>query len=303
MNKFIWLVRREVWESRAIWIAPAICAAIMIFGTLIGAMKTGTVQIDPDMLGKINSELTPDKARGLIVVGLIGMSVPFLICALCTQYFYTLDALFAERRDRSVLFWRSLPVSDAATVASKAVVGALLIPLVAAAATLFTELVLCVIASVKAPDVLPLATYLWSPSVWAGWAVSLLFLTVAGGLWFLPAVGWNLLVSAWAPRSPFVYATMAPVAVMFAEKVVFGSHKFLQLIGAFYSGFGIHALGRGGAVMINLDGGKHLDVPASALDIVRPLEFFATPELWVYVALGAAMIAGAVWLRRYRDAV
>ena len=301
MNKFTWLLRREVWESRAIWIAPAICASIMILGTLVGAVKTGTVQIDADILDKINAELTPEKARGLTIVGLIGMGVPFLITALFTQFFYSVDALSAERRDRSVLFWRSLPVSDTATVLSKVAVAAIVIPLAAAGAMLFTELALFAIASVRAPAALPILGYLWSPTVWAGWIASSLFLVLASGLWFLPAIGWYLLVSAWAPRSPFVFAVGVPFGVMFAEKIVFGTKFVSHAVFSLYAGFPARVLAHGGgSVAVQIDD-KHLDVPASALDIVHPLQFLATPELWLCVALGATMTAGAVWLRRYRE--
>ena len=301
MNKFNWLLRREVWESRAIWMAPMICASIMILGTLVGAIKTGSVQIDGDFLAQINSELTPEKARGLTIVGLIMMGVPFLITGLFTQFFYVLDSLYAERRDRSILFWRSLPVSDTATVLSKVAVAAIVIPLAAALAMLFTEVVLFVIFSIRTPAALPILGSLWSPSVWAGWTVSALFLVVASGLWFLPAIGWYMLVSAWAPRSPFVFALGVPGGVMFAERLVFGTTNVWHAVASLYSGFPARVLSHGdGSVPIQLED-KHFDVPASALDIVHPLQFLATPELWAYIALGAALIAGAIWLRRYRD--
>ena len=304
MNKFIWLLKREIWESRGIWMAPTICAAIMILGTLLGVMKTGSVQIDAEMLDKIHASMMPGQARGLIVVALITLGVPFLITAQFTQYFYTLDALFSERRDRSILFWRSLPVSDRATVLSKVVVAALLIPLAAAVATLVTSIVLFAIASVKAPAVLPLAAYLWSPSVWVGWVGTLLYLTLASALWFLPVIGLNLLVSAWAPRSPLGYAAMVPAAIMLAERVVFGTNVFWRAVVAFYAGFPQHALVRsGGSLTINFENPGSLDASVTAFDFIHPLGFLATPALWVYVALGAAMIAGAIGLRRYRDSV
>jgi len=301
MNKFVWLLRREVWESRAIWMAPSICAGIMILSTLAGVLKTGNMQIDADLVSKLSAELTPEKARGLTIVALIGMGVPFLITGLFTQFFYALDALYAERRDRSVLFWRSLPVSDTATVLAKVLVAAIVIPLAAAVAMLFTELVLFVIGSFRAPAALPVLDYLWSPSIWAGWIASSIFLVLASGLWFLPAIGWYLLVSAWAPRSPFVFAVAIPCGVMFAEKIVFGTKLIGHAVFSLYAGFPARVLAHGGgSLSIQLDD-KHMDVPASALDIVRPLQFFATPELWLYVLLGAAMIAGAIWLRRYRE--
>ncbi len=301
MNKFIWSLRREVWESRAIWMAPAICASIMILSTLAGVLKTGNMQIDADLLSKLSTELTPEKARGLTIVALISMGVPFLVTGLFTQFFYALDSMYAERRDRSVLFWRSLPVSDTTTVLAKVLVAAIVIPLAAAVAMLGTELVLFAIGSFRVPAALSILGTMWSPTIWAGWIAAALFLVVASGLWFLPAIGWYLLVSAWAPRSPFVFAVAIPCAMMFAEKIIFGTKVIGHAVTSLYAGFPAHVLAHGGhAMSVQLDE-QHLDVPASALDIVRPLQFLATPELWLYVLLGAAMIAGAIWLRRYRE--
>jgi ABC-2 type transport system permease protein len=301
MNKFLWMLRRELWESRVVWMAPAICGGIMIIGTLLGVLKTGNVQLDADFLAKLHSEVTPEKARGLASVLLMGMSVPFLITVLFSQTFYTLDALYSERRDRSILFWRSLPVSDTVTVLSKVVVGALLIPGAAAVAAFGTELVLVGIATAKSGSAVPMMSYLWSPSVWGAWGVALVYLTLASALWYLPAVGWNLLVSAWAPRSPLIYAALAPLAVGLAEKVTFGTHTFLHAIGHFYLGFAHRVVGPPGGSLTMDFGDESMNLPSTAFDIIHPIDFLATPELWVYVAIGAGMIAAAVWMRRYRE--
>jgi ABC-2 type transport system permease protein len=303
MNKFIWLLRREIWESRVVWIAPAICGGIMILGTLLGVLKTGSVQLDSDLLAKLHTNLTPERARGLTSVVLMGMTMPFLITVLFSQTFYTLDALYGERRDRSILFWRSLPISDTATVLSKVVVGALLIPGVAAIAAFATEAILLAIATAKAASVVPMMAYVWSPAVWGAWAVALVYLTLASALWYLPAVGWNLLVSAWAPRSPLIYASLAPLAIALAEKVAFGTNTFLHAIGTFYAGFAHRVIGPPGNGMPIELGDETMNVPSTAFDIIHPIDFLSTPQLWVYVAIGAAMIAGAVWMRRYRDSV
>lgn len=301
MNKFLWMLRRELWESRVVWVAPAICGGIMIIGTLIGVLKTGSVQLDADFLEKLHNEVTPEKARGLASVLLMGMSVPFLITVLISQTFYTLDALYSERRDRSILFWRSLPVSDTATVLSKVVVGALLIPAAGAVAAFGTELVLVAIATAKSASVVPMISYLWSPSVWGAWGVALVYLTLASALWYLPAVGWNLLVSAWAPRSPLIYAMLVPFGVALAEKVTFGTHVFSRAVGHFYLAFPQRVMGPPGSVVTMEIDDKNVTLPSTAFDILHPIDFLSTPELWVYMAIGAAMIAAAVWMRRYRE--
>jgi ABC-2 type transport system permease protein len=308
MNKFLWLVRRELWESRTVWVAPAICAAIIVGGALVAAFGTGTISfqgMDPADSAKLHEKMTPEHLDGIASLALGGIAVPFFIMVLFTQFFYTIDALYGERRERAILFWKSLPISDAETVLSKLFVAAVVMPVVAAAAALVTQVVVFTIASAKLAPLELLQGHLWTPVLWGGSLLVMVYVLVASALWYLPLVGWGLLVSAWAPRSPLMYASLPPLAVGLGEYIVFRSHYALAVIGERVGNLGLlgHAFGgrsRGGGFGFVIDQ-DHMQIPRSLVETMRPGQFFASPEVWIGVAVGAAFVAAAIWVRRSRD--
>ena len=306
MNKFLWLLRREVWESRSIWIAPAVCSLIIVVGALVACFGTGTVDINGADLAQLSARLTPEKMSSLAGVALGIIASPFFVAVMFTQFFYTIDALYSERRERSILFWKSLPVSDLATVLSKLAVASVLMPLVAGAATVVTQLAVFIIASAKLSSVSALLPHMWDPSIWGGSLVFIAYALLASALWYLPLVAWALLVSAWAPRSPIMYATLPPLALALAEFVVFRTHYVLATLGERVGtlGFLSHAMVKVGSgnVGIVIDKDSAVSLPPSLLDLIGPAGFFSSPQVWVGVAVAAALIAAAVWMRRYRDA-
>src|SRR5262249_22196994 len=142
--------------------------------------------------------------------------------------FYTLDALYGERRDRSILFWKSLPVSDVITVLSKLVIPVFVLPLLSFAITLATQFIMLLLSTaVFRGSGVPLAT---------GWASSyfpfqpplaLRYPRVAiHDLWYAPLYGWMLLVSAWAPRAPIIWAILPPFVISAVEKIAFNTSYF-----------------------------------------------------------------------------
>ena len=146
MNNFLWLIRRELWEHKAIWIAPAI-VLVCIFLTMLA----GRVHISPFGVDGVMPAMTPEQKTAIMTIILGAIPVLLVFCVMgIIAFFYCIDALYADRRDRSVLFWKSLPLSDAETVLSKFAVAAVVIPLIALAATLITQLMLVGGESVKA---------------------------------------------------------------------------------------------------------------------------------------------------------
>ena len=137
MNRFLWLVRREVWEHKAIWVAPSI-----VIGCLLLLILTGNVHLGPfsgsggaDMFDKVPRD-TQLKLLSIVYAGLA--LVVFMVMGI-VAFFYSIDALYADRRDRSVLFWKSLPLSDLETVLSKFATAIVVIPLVALAASAIAQ--------------------------------------------------------------------------------------------------------------------------------------------------------------------
>ena len=108
-----WSVRRELWENRSIYIAPLAVAAIVLLGSLISVVVTAH-QIR-DLPG-----IEPASQLGAVVKPFKVAPAPIMLATFLVGIFYALEALYGERRDRSLLFWKSLPVSDLTTVLSKA---------------------------------------------------------------------------------------------------------------------------------------------------------------------------------------
>jgi len=305
MSTFKWLVRRELWEARTVWVAPAICAAIIAGGALIAAFGTGTVSfqgLDPEDLAKLHQKMTPEHLDGIASMALGAIAMPFLIMVMFTQFFYAIDSLYGERRERAILFWKSLPVSDAQTVLSKLLVAAVIMPLAAIAVAFVTQVVVFAIASAKLAPLELMHGHLWTPSLWGGSVVLMLYVTLAGVLWYLPVLAWCLLVSAWAPKSPVMYATLPPLGVVLLEYIVFRTHYVWSACIERLKLFGLlaHALG-GRAVNNVVIDDEHFEIPRSMAEAMRPVQFFSSPEVWLGVVVAAALIAAAIWVRRTRD--
>jgi ABC-2 type transport system permease protein len=217
-------------------------------------------------------------------------------------FFYAIDSLYADRRDRSVLFWKSLPLSDAETVLSKFAVAAVVIPLVGLAATVVTQFVMAAGGSAKLALAGEAAGFAWEPrALFGGIGIAIVW-CVTAILWYAPVVGYLMLASAWAPRAPFLWAVLPPVALWIIEAVVMRSEHVGDFITErlFVLPF-----------LLRLHGGEpgHVEPPEDqelehllSIDLYGLFaEFYRTPELWLGVVAAALLVAAAIWVRRYRD--
>src|SRR5688572_8652087 len=107
---FYWSVRREIWENRSIYIAPLIVAGFVLWATSISIM----VSLPKTM--RTLDTLDPARQYHALVQPLGVAPAPIMMTTFLVAFFYCLDALYGERRDRSILFWKSLPVSDRTVV-------------------------------------------------------------------------------------------------------------------------------------------------------------------------------------------
>jgi ABC-2 type transport system permease protein len=296
MSRFLWLIRREVWEHKAIWVAPAI-----VIGCLVLLILTENVHLGP--IGELDGETAfsnalPELQVKLLVLTYAGLALVMDMVLGIVAFFYALDSLYSDRRDRSVLFWKSLPLSDFETVLSKFVVAAILIPLVALAASVVAQLVVAAGGSARlALAGLP-GGLMWQPeALVGGFSVAFLW-CVTAILWYAPIVGYLMLASAWAPRGPFLWAVLPAVGLWIGERVIVGS----TYVGDFITDrlFGLYRVlgSRNGA---DLDEAEGLEAVRN-LDLTGSLrEFYAAPELWAGVLAAALLLLGAMWVRRYRD--
>jgi ABC-2 type transport system permease protein len=282
---FYWSVRRELLEHRSIYLAPLAIAGVILLGfvfVLFSLPHTMRTLASLDSAQQRDTLAQPyDIAAGLI------MAAAFLV-----SIFYSIDALYGERRDRSILFWKSLPVSDLTTVLAKASIPLFVLPLLAFAITVVTQSIMLLLSSMvllaSGLSVAPLWTQL---QLYQVLLILLYHLVTAHMLWYAPFYAWLLLVSAWARRAPFLWAVMPPLAIGIFEKIAFHSSNFASLLNDRFSG-GSDAVS---SMMGDLPfhPGMHLD----------PGAFLAAPGLWIGLACAAIFLAAAARLRRYREPI
>jgi len=278
-----WSVRRELWENRSIYIAPLIVAAFQVIGFAISTIgladrRRAVLLLDPAHQ-RAAIELPYDLAAMMMIFTVFIVGV-----------FYCLDALHGERRDRSILFWKSLPVSDLTTVLSKVTIPLVVLPLVSFAITVCVQLIMLLETSVVLifHGMSPATTWAHVP-VFQTWLV-LLYGLVALALWHAPIYGWLLVVSGWARRATFLWAVLPLIAIQIFEKITFGTSYFGAFVKHRLFGFAPDAF--------DFQGRGHPTI--SSLAQLTPGRYLSSPSLWIGLLFAAAFLAAAVRLRRYR---
>jgi ABC-2 type transport system permease protein len=202
--------------------------------------------------------------------------------------FYCIETLQRERRDRSILFWKSLPVSDLTTVLAKTSIPFVVLPLLTCAIAFLTQFIMLLLSSAAlAGSGLPVASYWEGVSLFEGSLLLLYHVMTVHVLWSAPVYGWLLLVSAWARRAAFLWAVLPPLGICALEKLLFHTAHFAAFLGHFFTGGteGLYAPGT-----LPMDPATHL----------TPGRFLGTLGLWIGLAVTAAFLALAVRLRRHR---
>ncbi len=281
-RRLYWSVRRELWENRAIYIAPLAVAALFLVAFLIGVIHPPVKMHDAMALDPMRHQDLVEQPYTFAAFLLMGTT---LIVAM----FYCLEALYSERRDRSILFWKSLPVSDLTTVLAKLSIPLVILPLATFAITIVTQWIMLLLSSALMLARGQSVAALWSHLPLFQMSLMLLFHVVAiHGLQFAPVYSWMLLVSSWARRAPLLWAVLPPLAIGVAEKIAFNTSHFAALLG--------YLLGGGPEIVT----GKMQMLPLTPRAVG---EFFIHPGLWIGLAVAAAFLAAAVRLRRYREPI
>ena len=258
-----WSVRRELWENRGLYIVPSTVAAVVIFASLISTLA---------------ARLRHNTSSHYDFAALVLMGTTFIV-----SIFYCLDAIYGERRDRSTLFWKSMPVSDVTTVLSKMAVPVVILPVLTFVITAATQLLMLLLDSAA------LLAQGQGPAPWAAvigsWPMLLWHLTSGHGLYYAPIFAWLLLVSAWARRMPFLWAFIPLIAIGVLEKIAFNTSHFGHVLGS------------------RMSGGMEPMKGEPMLGHFHPIDFLLSPGLWIGLAIAAAFLALAVWLRRVRGPI
>ena len=275
---FYWSVWREVWENKSIYIAPLIVACVILFGMLVSARHL------PDLRRKaLLLEATRQRAAIELPYDIVAMMI--IITAFIVGVFYCLDALHGERRDRSILFWKSLPVSDLTIVLSKATIPLVVLPVIVLAIVIVTQFTMLLLSSAF------LLTSGLAATTWANFnlvqqSLILLYSLIAIALWHAPIYGWALLVSGVARRATFLWAVLPLLAIGFFEKITFNTSYFGSMLKDRLLGFAAPAF--------NFQ--PHHGV---ALESLTPGRYLSSPGLWIGLLFAVAFVTAAIRLRRY----
>ncbi len=321
MNKLPILIKREYWEHRGGFLWTPIWVTGVILGLTVLGMITaeifraqahvqfGGFSLDA-MRSSIGAKEYAAAGYALDVSQFMFGAIP-CIALFFVLFFYLLGALYDDRRDRSVLFWKSLPVSDTATVLSKALSAMFLAPVIALAVSTLAYLVFVIIVGiwlgVHGLNILPALAA--SHPLQTLWRMALTIPLDA--LWSLPAIGWLLFWSAWARSKPFLWAVMLPIVAIMANAWIgmLGAPHFngtldlarmlgrllLSVMPGSWMASDIGGGLRSWMPMVDTDGGV-----SAMLHIERMLAVATSANLWLGVAAGAALIAAAIWIRGRR---
>jgi len=267
---------------------------------------TGNVHLGP--IGAVDGNTAlgafpPHVQQKLLLIAYAGLALVVDMVMGIIAFFYALDSLYADRRDRSVLFWKSLPLSDSETVLSKFAVAAVVIPLVSLLGAFVAQFVVATGGSVKLAMSGMSAGIMWQPeAIFGGMTIAFLW-CVTAILWYAPVIAYLMLASAWAPKGPFLWAVLPPVAILLLERVVLYS----QYVSDFIAGrlFGLYKLlgsrEESAAAASSAEVGPEV-TKLSNIDLVGSLkEFYSSPDLWLGVVAAGLLLAAAMWVRRYRD--
>jgi ABC-2 type transport system permease protein len=280
------LIRRELWEHRALWIAPLSVAGLLLLGAIIGrnGFESGMAAL-------------PEQRRALFGLLVALAALPqFITLGLITSM-YAADCLYTERKDRSILFWKSMPVSDSTTVLSKLLLAMVLVPfgvyLVSAATTLLMSSIY--LAREWQSDS---GNALWDLGTWLRIQGLSLLALIAGTLWYAPITAYLLLLSAWARRSVWLWVILPPLVLAMLERIALGTHHVWDVLVYRLGTVFVHPGLNMPAVAGN--GGPNLSLNVLFANI-NPMPVFANVDLWLGVLVAALLIVATIRIRQYRD--
>lgn len=303
MKQMITLVRRELIEHRSSWIVTAAFGALFVFAAVLGIFGIGRIGLNDTSftLGMLVDQAELGMAQAMWMVMLIPVAMLLAVITAFVVAFYLLDSLYAERKDRSILFWKSMPVSDLQVVGSKYLSGLAAIPGLTVAVFAVTAVLLWLIVGLALLVAGAGEFIVEGPLAMLKVSVVLVYALLVMGLWYAPIHGWLLLVSAFARRFALGWALLPPILVMVAERIMLGTNRFRGWVGERMSGgLELAFSGDQDAYITAVESQVVANFPTLA-QFMTPGRVLASPALWIGLALGLALLAGAVLLRRWRD--
>ncbi len=307
MGHYIALIRRELWEHRSIFVTPLVIASVVTLGTLTALVFVGEFRAELDLAIFGAQNVAGEPQRKAVLTGLfVGSSWLFLLGLGVLTVFYALDSLYSERKDKSILFWRSLPVTDAETVISKLMTALLVIPAVAIAGIIVTHLVNLVVTSIwvssKGGDA---SMLIWgSVPLLDNW-LAMIVVVFAISIWMSPFVGWFLFVSGYTRRAPLLMAFLPLVLIPMIEGIFMRSKHFADAVWGRAAGIPIFA-GIDMERFFDEESPLHAagNIPEEMVSLLAHLDiaqFFGSIDTWIGIVVCGLLTTAAIYVRRYRD--
>ncbi len=310
MNRVLALLRREYWENKgAFRTTPLVIGGIYIVFLLMSIFTTAHFDNELYTFREAVRLLAEQPPEFRAIHGqevMLGSSIFFTVVLAFVVFFYLLGALYDDRKDRSILFWKSLPASDTQTIASKLLAAMVVAPLIFWVVFVLTQIVMALIASLMVLSVgeNPWTLFLSVVNPLRAWFL-LLVSYLAASIWFLPIYGWLLLVSSFAPRIPLLFAVLPPVVfailqiwIGFLRTFTLNNNLF-GMIGEWVSNSpailsaGVHD-GRG-TLALGLPLTQDFDHAVTLGNILGRL---FSVQMLAGLVVAAVFLAGALWLRR-----
>ncbi|HEX3581312.1 MAG TPA: ABC transporter permease [Thermoanaerobaculia bacterium] len=281
---FYWSIRREVWENRSVYIAPLIVAGVTLIGFALSMIRLAARR--RAIMVAAEAARRNGIAEPYDMVAILLLATAFIVGA-----FYCLDALYGERRDRSIFFWKSLPVSDATTVFAKAAMPLVILPSIVFVLSVVTQLIMFAYSSMilLASGLSPAVTWKYFPIFQQ--SLLLVYGLVVIALWHAPVYTWLLLISAWVKRAAFLWAVLPFFALAILEQLASKTHVVLFAMQYRLLGFTQEAFS---------DTAKGSIYSASQL---TPWRFLTSGGLWIGLAFAVTFLGITVRMRRYREPI
>jgi ABC-2 type transport system permease protein len=314
---FPMLLRREFWEHKSLWIAPLVWIGLIVIFAVWGAIHAPSVggpgaeislhagdqvEMNPHEREQLQNaiKLPEDKKQTFFAFSFLAFFGLISVFMTIVVFFYLIDCLYTERKDRSILFWKSMPISDTKVVLSKLVVAMVVVPIGVILLTAITQFLVYIIVwlrlhgSVMA-GVLPD----WSFVAWLRAQAVALGMMLGGVLWYAPIAGYLLLLSAWTKNKVFLWAVLPPIALPILERVFLTTDYIARFLGERFAGY---------IQLMKVDpnafeAGHETNLPSvsAVYDAFHLSNVFTSPGMWLGVAAAAAMVFAAIRIRRYRD--
>lgn len=320
MHSFVALLRRELWEHASLKGIPLTLLAFVLLANIafvfLLAKSVGNLEIlDQGEVSSLGSyigfftQLEPAQQTAIINSTMITTGMIINSVLLIVMFFYLLDSLYGERKDRTILFWKSLPVTNKETVLSKLAIAVIIIPVIIFFTTAVANFITLGIQSLVFYQNQYAANLLWQHTDVSGLSLFSIFLLIQQTIWYFPVMGWLLFCSVWCRKPPIIVAVLIPAMLVFIDNSFLLDTGISEiLLERLPLGLMSMQLGNESSLMaynysLNEQQlpGFNMSAGISVPSINEILSFFLNIKVWMGLLIGFFFTGMAISLRRWRD--